>query len=140
MKNNLVTSTVRSGEGIKCCDQEILDNPKLRHPACFEIEIPRNDPFYAKFNQRCMEFVRTMPAPSPTCTLGPKETLNQLTSHIDGSQVYGSSEEETRRLRSFQGGLLRGTRYNNADLLPRETNRSEECVERGADLFCFMAG
>lgn len=62
----------------KCCD---LPANTVAHSSCFAIPIPRNDPFYTRFGQECLEFVRSSPA---TNVLGPREQLNQLTSFIDG--------------------------------------------------------
>lgn len=41
-----------------------------------------------------------------TCLLAavPVEQLNQLTAYVDASQVYGSSAEEQKNLRTFKGG------------------------------------
>ena len=65
------------GSDITCCAEggrEPIDKD-FKHPECFEIEIPRNDPFYARLGQKCMEFVRSMPAERPECNLGPREQV-----------------------------------------------------------------
>ncbi|XP_063594360.1 chorion peroxidase-like [Penaeus indicus] len=54
------------GEAIPCCLQA-EDNPTLLHPECAPIPIPADDPFYSKFDQTCMDFVRS--APAPRCLL-----------------------------------------------------------------------
>jgi len=36
--------------------------------------------------------------------LGPREHVNQLTSYLDASQVYGSTEKEALRLRELSAG------------------------------------
>ena len=63
-----------------------------------------------RFGQRCMEFVRSMPAPRSGCNFGPREQVNQITAWLDGSNVYGSDEEEALKLRLLGGGRLRVTR------------------------------
>ncbi|UYV81294.1 hypothetical protein LAZ67_20000679 [Cordylochernes scorpioides] len=67
-----LTTLTRSQEGfgLLCCHPEIQSNPRLMHPACLPITIPTNDPFYGPLGQTCMEFVRSLPAPRPDCTLG----------------------------------------------------------------------
>ena len=49
--------------GIQCCNQDgsATINRLIKHPECFPIEIPSNDPFFSKHGQRCMNFVRSMP-------------------------------------------------------------------------------
>ncbi|GAU92502.1 hypothetical protein RvY_04578 [Ramazzottius varieornatus] len=119
----------------KCCD---LPQGTVAHSSCFAIPIPRNDPFYPRFGQECLEFVRSSPA---TNVLGPREQLNQLTSFIDASQVYGSTQTTATSLRSFQMGLMqvqvpRGT---SESVLPSDT-ATEECFRKTADRTCFRAG
>ncbi|UYV81296.1 hypothetical protein LAZ67_20000683 [Cordylochernes scorpioides] len=93
-----------NGEGIICCNPEIIQNPRLRHPACFPIGMGPSDPFFAQFQQSCMEFVRSVPAPTMECSFGPRQQINQITSFIDASNVYGSSDAELNALRSFRQG------------------------------------
>jgi hypothetical protein len=68
------------------------------------IVIPDNDTFYGPYRSRCMEFVRSSPAPRADCPLGPREQINQITSFLDGSNVYGSNELQQRHLRLFKHG------------------------------------
>lgn len=74
-------------------------------PPCYPIEVPENDPRVN--NRRCIDFVRS----SSTCGSGmtsiffgkiqPREQINQLTSFIDASQVYGYSQQFSRDLRNI---------------------------------------
>jgi len=79
---------------------------------CFPIQIPEGDPRIKK--HRCMQFTRS----SPVCGTGTtsvffstvhhREQMNQITSFIDGSNIYGSSDEDSRNLRDERSrGLLK---------------------------------
>lgn len=80
---------------------------------CYPIEVPPNDPRIK--NRRCIDLVRS----SAICGSGmtsvffdsiqPREQINQLTSYIDASQVYGYSNQYSRDLRNLttEDGLLR---------------------------------
>lgn len=94
------------GHRIRCCDLP----PEMMHPECYPILMRPDDPDFAaneKSGVTCMEYVRTCPALKMGCKLGPREQINQVSSFIDGSTVYGSSEEEVKSLRSFYGGELK---------------------------------
>lgn len=69
--NNLVEAET----SIKCCQNGAQLPRTLLHPECFPITIPGNDNFFRQFRQRCMEFVRSMPAERPDCGLGPREQV-----------------------------------------------------------------
>lgn len=117
---------------------------------CFPIDIPPNDPRVK--NRRCIDFVRS----SAVCgsgmtsvlfeTIQPREQINQLTSYIDASQVYGFSDELSRELRDLNnelGRLREGHVFpGRKPLLPYDANHGMDCRR---DLFesnigCFLAG
>lgn len=52
-----------------------------------------------------------------TDTSNPREQLNQLSAFLDGSMVYGSTDEVAASLRTFEGGKLK---TSDGDLLPME--------------------
>ena len=89
--------------GIQCCEEDGSGpiNRLVKHPECFPIEIPANDPFFMKHGQRCMNFVRSMPGPQLSCTFGYGEQMNQITHFHDASNVYGSDKEDAARLRMY---------------------------------------
>jgi len=68
---------------------------------------------------------------------GPREQINQITAWIDGSNVYGSDDDEGRKLRLLSGGRLRVTRVQGRDLLPLNPS---ECSDEGRHRYCFSAG
>ncbi len=62
-------------EDVLCCDNGRALTGDLAHPECAPIEIASSDSFYGRLRQRCMEFVRSMPARNPACSLGPREQV-----------------------------------------------------------------
>lgn len=117
---------------------------------CFPMDVPPNDPRVR--NRRCIDFIRT----SAVCGSGmtsvffdniqPREQINQLTSYIDASQVYGYSEELSRALRDLNsdGGRLReGPDFTGwKPLLPFASNEGIDCRRNlsESDVNCFAAG
>ena len=136
--------------GILCCNPDGTKplTKQFLHPACFPIEIPADDPFFSQFGQRCMNFVRSVPAPQLSCSFGFGEQMNQITHFLDSSNVYGSDEEDEQRLREFTGGLLRTFQPEDGparSLLPQEEEgeaEGEECAipQSEEDRRCFKAG
>ncbi|XP_078731526.1 peroxidasin homolog isoform X1 [Lampetra fluviatilis] len=119
-------------------------------PPCFPIAIPPDDRRVR--DARCMFFARS----SPVCGSGvtsllmnsvhPREQINRLTSYVDASNVYGSSERESRELRDLAGrrGLLRRgvVQRSGKALLPFATGPPTECMrdENESPVPCFLAG
>lgn len=68
-----------NGGGIQCCTEagHFINDTELQHPECFSIEIPKDDPFFSQFGQRCMSFVRSTPAPRFDCSFGYGEQVSQ---------------------------------------------------------------
>lgn len=96
------------GQRIRCCQLE----GDLLHPECMPINVPSGDAFMGRLRQDCLEYVRSCPVVRPQCSLGPREQINQASSFIDGSALYGSSKATARSLRTFAGGQLKAIRLN----------------------------
>ncbi|XP_037780731.1 chorion peroxidase-like [Penaeus monodon] len=128
----------------KCCNER-TGKPlpeAFRHPDCLPIEIPDSDPFYSKWNHTCMEFIRSSPAPRANCALGPRDQINQVTSYIDASNVYGSDDHEMAQLRLWEAGMLKykPVRFRKPLLPPLDHFEEGECRENSRNLHCFQAG
>uniref|UniRef100_V9GWQ8 Peroxidasin n=1 Tax=Craspedacusta sowerbii TaxID=128124 RepID=V9GWQ8_CRASO len=137
-------STTRFHDGRSChdgCDNE--------HP-CFPIPVPDNDPRIKRL--KCLEFTRS----SAVCGSGPtslffdvitpRQQINQITSFIDASNVYGSSEKDARDLRALEDdqGLLKEGIHIKDDkyLLPFNKDTPIDCQldKSEPSIPCFLAG
>ncbi|XP_042857144.1 peroxidase-like [Penaeus japonicus] len=130
----------QNGEAISCCPDAQGEAPN-HHPECAAIDIPEDDPFYSKFEQTCMEFVRS--APAPRCKFGPREQINEKTAYIDGSQIYGIGELMDSLRKKEDGLLISQVTSDGEELLPANTDLSNECNkpnQAAINRFCFRAG
>ena len=97
-------------EDVKC-DTDCSEND-----VCQPIHIHPNDKvFGGTRTNTCMPFKRSIPACTSTASgrFSPREQINDLTSYIDGSQIYGTSDELARKLRTFRNGELKMDNKNN---------------------------
>ncbi|XP_069800888.1 myeloperoxidase-like [Dendropsophus ebraccatus] len=127
-------------QGIDC------DHSCVRAPPCYPLRIPPNDPRISNRSD-CIPLFRSSPAFQRGSTI--REQMNVLTSYIDASQIYGSTNELARRLRENRNQLgLMAVNSNFTDngrpYLPFSTNGIEEdfCLQtnRTSGLPCFLAG
>lgn len=133
-----------SWDGIDC--KKSCDNAA----PCFPMEVPPDDPRVT--NRRCIDFVRTSAVCGSGATsvlwggLTPREQLNQLTSYLDASQVYGYDDDLARNLRDFttDRGLLRegSTIPGHKPLLPYMSGQFVDCRRDPLEssINCFVAG
>ena len=109
---------------------------------CLPIPVDPNDGIYGRntsHNGRCLKLSRSIPAcrcPEHDSEV-PRSQINQLTSYIDASNVYGSTDELAARLRLFSGGLLKegGRTHTFKGNLPFQNEKAEH-----SDLHFFEAG
>ncbi|XP_073472627.1 eosinophil peroxidase-like [Aquarana catesbeiana] len=126
--------------GIDC------DHSCARELPCFPLKIPPNDP-RIRNRTDCIPLFRSSPASVPQSPI--REQMNILTSYVDASQVYGSTNELANRLRNRQNqlGLMAvNDRFtdNGRVYLPFSTSGIEEdfCLQtnKTSGLPCFLAG
>ncbi|XP_059161750.1 chorion peroxidase-like [Physella acuta] len=118
---------------IRCCG---ANGTRISSPLdknCFPIVLP---PEEDNFVGSCMEFIRSIPAASGDgCELSPREQVNSLTSFVDASQIYGSTEEVAAKVRDGKSYLLK---TKNGGFLPESDGG---CITRpGTGDYCFLAG
>ena len=103
-------------------DHDITETPVLQNTCqgctfndvCVPIQVPQDDQTFGNSTtpaRECHPFMRSAPAcpdsDIPAGTVPPRQQINDITSFIDGSMVYGSSNERTESLRDANSGQLR---------------------------------
>ena len=68
--------------------------------------------------------------------MGSRQQINQATSYLDLSLLYGNSEETSRLLRLGEGGLLNTQRRG----LPMPANDTRSCRIQSRAFPCFFSG
>ena len=127
--------------GIQCCAEAFEDEPRLLHPECFPIKVPDDDPFYAQFGIKCLNFLRASPVDPIDCAPGLREQMNTATSYLDLHVVYGNSFERQQSLREFTGGRLKVSFVEGERPFPPFYNDPNECsLPPGSYHKCFKAG
>ncbi|XP_017287235.1 peroxidasin isoform X2 [Kryptolebias marmoratus] len=145
-------STVVALSQSRFSDGQLCVQVCTNDPPCFPVQFPPNDQRQLRSGARCMFFVRS----SPVCGSGmtsllmnsvyPREQINQITSYIDASNVYGSSQHESEQVRdvaSHRGLLRQGIiQRTGKPLMPFATGPPTECMrdENESPIPCFLAG
>nr|XP_031832927.1 uncharacterized protein LOC116427104 [Nomia melanderi] len=113
--------------------------PELMHPECLPISVSPQDAFFGPLGVKCLEFLRSGPAPRENCKFGPREQLTQVTSYLDASTVYSSNAFQTDTLRLFRNGFLQyGKIQSQKPVLPKQD--SDLCRRGSLSTSCFRAG
>lgn len=90
-------------------------NCESPHPECLNIEIAKDDKQYSE-NKTCFSLPRSLPTPNRHCSVkGAREQINQISSYIDGTTVYGIDANLLHEIRdpdSEAGELKISTKYN----------------------------
>ncbi|KAG8042227.1 hypothetical protein G9C98_000218 [Cotesia typhae] len=124
----------------QCCRKQGTEfqPPELMHPDCLPITVNSQDNFYGKLGVRCLEFVRSGPAPRQDCGFGPREQLSQVSSFIDASMVYSSSVQQSNNLRVFRNGLLHYGEINFSKTT--KAGLDNHCQRGSLSTNCFKEG
>ena len=112
-----------------CQTCDITDN-------CEPIRIPGGDPVFGDgrgttSDGQCLSFRRSIPSCSNNKlgSFSPREQVNDLTSYIDGSQIYGSDDETSNSLRNTNPSYLLKVGPDNN--LPSSSCEMGECFQAG---------
>ncbi|GMR45293.1 hypothetical protein PMAYCL1PPCAC_15488, partial [Pristionchus mayeri] len=140
LDHDMMHSPVARGAEEKVLNCSRCDSHESLSVHCFPIPIDHDDPHFPRYHndgsRRCMPFTRSLLG---QVKLGYRNQLNQLSSFLDASTIYGSSECEMKKLRLFKNGKLNFTDLGfNREALP-QGQQERDCRTLPSKM-CFVAG
>ena len=132
-----VTATEENTD-LTCCENGRLINED--NPECIAIRLKRTDPLSKNGQIECFHMVRNVAERRSSCG-SERMIINEVSSWLDGSAVYGSNLRRQKLLRTFSRGLLRVNDTKSSlqgEMLP--TDNGEETVACLSTQTCFLAG
>lgn len=115
-----------------CCN--LTKDVLMQRSECFPISIDAGD---QRFQEPCMNFVRSIAGHSDSCDIGRRDQLNQATSFLDASYLYGHNDEDAGKIRSFQNGKLKMT---DTGLFPAGLEDQTHCELQSQGDYCMKSG
>lgn len=138
MRNMILSTQQLLGEvsALPCCVTGFA------HGDCDAVDVMSTDPLYSTARITCVPHARSLPAPRSNCGFGPREQANQVSSYLDASAIYGSSQEELQRLRASGSAKLTSSSVPAVadNLLPFDPATVDYCQSQHPKRKCFQSG
>lgn len=114
-------------ESRRCClsDEETWKTVKTRHPECYEMETQWPDG-----RSTCSRYWRSVPSLTVHgCQFEARDQMNGASAYLDGSVVYGDTDDQLHRLRTYYDGQVETECYG-AFCGPIESTRGLNTLRR----------
>ncbi|RZF48834.1 hypothetical protein LSTR_LSTR003214 [Laodelphax striatellus] len=140
LKNLQDSMCCLDGKGQALNEAKVGRLPPKMPSYCYNIEVPKNDPFYSQYNVTCIGVLDLETTNTLGCDIKPVQQISSITHFIDASFVYGSEIDLAKQLRSFKGGRLKTQSAADQTFLQNIDDAREACNVPSPSAICYLAG